>query len=103
MFVFALLACVAVAQASFLPSYPVAAPLVSNVAYGVVSPAVFPLRSGFSNGYSSYDQRYNVYPSFGYRGVLGYNGLLGGYNGLLGGYNGVLGGFNNGLYYGLRK
>ncbi|GIY93599.1 hypothetical protein CEXT_330361 [Caerostris extrusa] len=102
MFVFALLACVAVAQASFLPSYPVAAPLVSNlplvsnVAYGVVSPAVYPLRSGFSNGYSSYDQRYNVYPSFGYRGVLGYNGLLGGYNGLLGG-------FNNGLYYGFRK
>ncbi|GIX74647.1 hypothetical protein CDAR_366081 [Caerostris darwini] len=92
MFVFALLACVAVAQASFVPSYPVATPLVSNLPlvsnvgypYGVVAPG---LGFGFNNGFGIYDRRFNAFP-LGYRGVLGYNGLLGGFNG---------------LYYGLRK
>ncbi|GIX74649.1 hypothetical protein CDAR_366101 [Caerostris darwini] len=91
-FIFALLACVALAQASILPSYPAAVPvvpnlpLVSNVPYpyGVVSPAVLPLRSGFNNGFGVYDQRFNAFP-LGYGGVLGYNGLF------------------NGAYYGLRK
>ncbi|GIX74656.1 hypothetical protein CDAR_366131 [Caerostris darwini] len=84
MFIFALLACVALAQASLLPSYPAAVPVVSNLPlvsnvpypYGVVSPG---LGFGFNNGLGIHDQRFNDFP-FGYRGVLGFNGLLGGFN-----------------------
>ncbi|GIX74650.1 hypothetical protein CDAR_366111 [Caerostris darwini] len=86
MFIFALTACVAVAQASFSPSYPAAVPVVSNLPlvsnvpypYGVVAPG---LGFGFNNGFGIYDQRFNAFP-LGYRGVLGYNGLLGGFNAL---------------------
>ncbi|GIY93601.1 hypothetical protein CEXT_330371 [Caerostris extrusa] len=88
---FRTLACVAVAQASFLPNYPVAAPLVSNLRlvsnvpypYGVVSPGLYPAGLGFNNGFGIYGGRFNAFP-LGYRGVLGYNGLLGGFNGLYG-------------------
>ncbi|GIY93603.1 hypothetical protein CEXT_330381 [Caerostris extrusa] len=89
MFVFALLACVALAQASLLPTYPAGVPLVSNLPlvsnvpypYGVVTPR---LGLGFNNGFGIYDGRFNAFP-LGYGGVLGYNGLF------------------NGAYYGLRK
>ncbi|GIY10528.1 hypothetical protein CEXT_647231 [Caerostris extrusa] len=120
MFVFALLACFALSQASFLPNYPVAAPLVSNLPlvsnvpypYGVVAPGLYPAGLGFNNGLGIYDRRFNAFPlGYGVRSAFsneysvydhrfnvypsfGYGGVLG-YNGLLGGYNG--------LYYGLRK
>ncbi|GIX74642.1 hypothetical protein CDAR_366061 [Caerostris darwini] len=91
MFIFALLACVALAQASLLPSYPAAVPVVSNLPlvsnapypHGVVSPGLYPAGLGFNNGFGIHDQRFNAFP-LGYRGVLGYNGLLGGFNGLYG-------------------
>ncbi|GIX74638.1 hypothetical protein CDAR_366041 [Caerostris darwini] len=91
MFIFALLACVALAQASLLPTFPAAVPLVSNLAlvsnvpypYGVVAPGLYPAGFGFNNGFGVYDGRFNAFP-LGYRGVLGYNGFLGGFNGLYG-------------------
>ncbi|GIX74601.1 hypothetical protein CDAR_365831 [Caerostris darwini] len=47
------------------------------------SPGLYPAGLGFNNGFGIYDQRFNAFP-LGYRGVLGYNGLLGGFNGLYG-------------------
>ncbi|GIY93614.1 hypothetical protein CEXT_330441 [Caerostris extrusa] len=62
MFVFAFLACFALAQASLLPTYSAGVPLVSNLPlvsnvpypYGVVAPG---LGFGFNNGYGFYDQK----------------------------------------------
>ncbi|GIX74615.1 hypothetical protein CDAR_365911 [Caerostris darwini] len=106
MFILALLSCIALTQASFYPSYPVSAPLVSNIpySYGVVAPEVL-YRNGRNSGYNSYvnvaglgynygynvrDNRFNDYAvgydGYGYPGVLGYNG-----------------GRYGGIYYGLRK
>ncbi|GIX74659.1 hypothetical protein CDAR_366151 [Caerostris darwini] len=116
-FISAVLLCIALTQASFVPNYPVSVPLVTKV----VAPAavvrdvrgsaanVYSAGLGYNYGYNVYDNRFNDY-TLGYRGILGYNGLYDGYgyrgalgyNGLLGGYNGLLGGYG-GLYYGLRK
>ncbi|GIX74669.1 hypothetical protein CDAR_366201 [Caerostris darwini] len=123
-FIFAVLLCIALTQASFVPNYPVSVPLVTKVvaptavvrdvrdsAYNVQAAGL-----GYNYGYNVYDNRFNdyalgyrgvlgyngLYDGYGYRGVLGYNGLYGGYGyrGALG-YNGLLGGY--GGFYGLRK
>ncbi|GIX74660.1 hypothetical protein CDAR_366161 [Caerostris darwini] len=123
-FIFAVLLCIALTQASFVPNYPVSVPLVTKV----VAPAavvrdvrgsaanVYSAGLGYNYGYNVYDNRFNdyalgyrgilgyngLYDGYGYRGVLGYNGLYDGYGyrGALG-YNGLLGGY--GGFYGLRK
>ncbi|GIY93584.1 hypothetical protein CEXT_330281 [Caerostris extrusa] len=91
-----ILLCIALTQASFVPNYPVSVPLVTKV----VAPAAV-VRDRLL-GYNG------LYDGYGYRGALGYNGLLGGYGGLYGGYgyrgalgyNGLLGGY--GGFYGLQ-
>ncbi|GIX66603.1 hypothetical protein CEXT_526691 [Caerostris extrusa] len=86
MFIFALLACIAVSQAWLEHDLPARVPLLSNVPYpyGVVAPisAVRDVRDSASNvysaglaynyGYNAYDRRFNDV-AFGYRGVVGLN------------------------------
>ncbi|GIX74624.1 hypothetical protein CDAR_365961 [Caerostris darwini] len=88
-FIFALLACIAVAQAWLEHDLPARVPLVSNVPYpyGVVAPApivrdvrgsaanVYSGGLGYNYGYNVYDNRFNDY-ALGYRGVLGLNAPL---------------------------
>ncbi|GIX74658.1 hypothetical protein CDAR_366141 [Caerostris darwini] len=113
MFIFALLASIAVAQASFYPTYPAPVPLVSNVPlpYGVVAPApvvrdvrgsaanVYSAGLGYNYGYNVYDRRFNDF-ALGYRGVVGLNAPLVGLGGIRG-LNAPLVGL--GGVYGLRK
>ncbi|GIY93595.1 hypothetical protein CEXT_330341 [Caerostris extrusa] len=97
MFIFALLASIAVAQASFYPTYPAAVPVVVNApySYGVVAPAsvvrdvrgsaanVYSAGLGYNYGYNVYDNRFNDV-ALGYRGVVGFNAPLVGLGGIHG-------------------
>ncbi|GIY66981.1 hypothetical protein CEXT_413561 [Caerostris extrusa] len=112
-FIFVLLACIAVAQAWLEHDLPARVPLVSNVPYpyGVVAPAavvrdvrgsasnVFSAGLGYNYGYNVYDNRFNDV-ALGYRGVVGLNEPLVGIGGIRG-LNAPLVRF--GGVYGLRK
>ncbi|GIY13726.1 hypothetical protein CEXT_773241, partial [Caerostris extrusa] len=91
---FALLACIAVAQAWLEHDLPVPVPLVSNVPYpyGVVAPAaavraaasnIYSAGLGYNYGYNVYDRRFNDV-ALGYRGVVGFNAPLVGLGGIYG-------------------
>ncbi|GIY60729.1 hypothetical protein CDAR_503231 [Caerostris darwini] len=126
MFIFALLACIAVSQAWLEHDLPARIPLVSNVPYpyGVVAPApivrdvrdstasVYSAGLGYNYGYNVYDRRFNDV-ALGYRGAVGLNAPLVGFGAIRGlnaplvglggirGLNAPLVGF--GGVYGLRK
>ncbi|GIY17701.1 hypothetical protein CDAR_406691 [Caerostris darwini] len=81
-------------EVALAPQFPLSGPLVSGFPYNyggvVASPAVVASPSvvygglgpyGLRSGYNGYGLGYNGY---GYRGVLGYSGLLGGYGGVIG-------------------
>ncbi|GIX66600.1 hypothetical protein CEXT_526681 [Caerostris extrusa] len=96
-FIFVLLACIAVAHAWLEHDLPARVPLVSNVPYpyGFVAPSsvVRDIRGSAANGYSAglgYNYGYNVYDrrfndvALGYRGVVGLNAPLVGIGGIRG-------------------
>ncbi|GIX66598.1 hypothetical protein CEXT_526671 [Caerostris extrusa] len=96
-FIFVLLACIAVTQAWLEHDLPARVPLVSNVPYpyGVVAPAavvrdvrgsasnVYSAGLGYNYGYNVYDNRFNDV-ALGYRGVVGLNAPLVGIGGIRG-------------------
>ncbi|GIY60727.1 hypothetical protein CDAR_503211 [Caerostris darwini] len=96
-FIFALLACITVAQAWLEHDLPARVPLVANVPYpyGFVSPAaavrdvrgsaanIFSAGLGYNYGYNVYDRRFNDF-TLGYRGVVGLNAPLVGLGGIYG-------------------
>ncbi|GIX74626.1 hypothetical protein CDAR_365981 [Caerostris darwini] len=97
-FIFALLACIAVAQAWLEHELPARVPLVSNVPYSFAPiSAVRDVRDSASNVYSAglgYNYGYNVYDRRFNDVALGYRGVVGLLNAPLVGVGGI---------HGLRK
>ncbi|GIX74625.1 hypothetical protein CDAR_365971 [Caerostris darwini] len=96
-FIFAILACIAVAQAWLEHDLPAPVPRVSNVpySYGIVAPIsevrdvrgsaanVYSAGLGYNYGYNVYERRFNDV-ALGYRGVVGFNAPLVGFGGIYG-------------------
>ncbi|GIX74629.1 hypothetical protein CDAR_366001 [Caerostris darwini] len=96
-FIFVLLACIAVSQAWLEHDLPARVPLLSNAPYpdGFVAPApvvrdvrgsefnVYSAGLGYNYGYNVYDRRFNDF-ALGYRGVVGLNAPLVGLGGIYG-------------------